>query len=154
MEFLSNWWDVLIFILLSILYIAANVEMARGLKSDQSLQHLDQKQLGATILTSASSAGITAVSILIPASLLIVQMGFVSAKPLPFGVLDNVFRASIWFLTSLVMGLYLMWINGLQSQFRNVATNLQIVTAFGIQLIALFIGVVRLIIGIHNAVYT
>src|SRR5947207_8456940 len=114
MDFISNWWDVIIFIVLTIIHILANIESWRTIKSDRSLQELPQKELGATILNSASTAGITAVSILIPASLLIVQLGLGTGKPLPSGALDNVFRASIWLLISLVLGLFLIWLNGAQ----------------------------------------
>lgn len=157
MDFLGNWWDFIVFGILTLIHIAANIESWQKIKSDLALQNalktVDQKNLGATILNGSSAAGISAVSILIPASLLIVQIGLGSSKPMPPGVLDNVFRASIWFLISLGAGLIFLWISGAQSQFRNVATNLLLMIFFGPQLIALGVGVVRLVIGIHSAIY-
>ena len=157
MDFISNWWDAIVFGILTLIHIAANVESWQTIKSNTTLQNelktVEQKNLGATILNSSSAAGISAVSILIPASLLIVQIGLGSSKLMPPGVLDNVFRASIWFLISLGAGLIFLWISGAQSQFRNAATNLLLMIFFGPQLIALGVGAGRLIIGIHSAIY-
>ncbi len=152
MSFFSNWWDVIVFAVLAIIHIASWLEIKTKL-SGAPMNCNEQRSLGATTLGSASTAGITAVSILIPASLLIVQLAAQPGMPLPFAAVSNVFRASIWFLVSLFFGLIIVFLIPMYAQKHNVARNLSTGIPFGPQLLALLIGMARLVIGLYYTIY-
>lgn len=113
---------------------------------------MPERELAANALNSASVAGITAVSILIPASLLIVQIAF-DKTGVPRESLEDVFRASAWFLVSLIFGIILIFLIPMQCPKNNVARILVTGIPFGPQLIALLIGVIWFVVGIYSTVF-
>jgi hypothetical protein len=151
MEFLCKWWDVVAFGVVGIIHVASWLE-ARHLLSRDPKNSLPEREFAASSLNSASVAGVTAVSILIPASLLIVQVGY--EKPdFPHSALEDVFRASLWFLVSLALGLLLLFLVPMRSQKHNAARDVYIGILFGPQLAALLTGMIWFVAGIHSAVY-
>jgi hypothetical protein len=113
LNFLLSWLDVIVFMALTIFHVLSWL----GISSPDETQNLPDRQFGATSMSAASTASITAVRILIPASLLIVQVGFGSnIKPLPNEALNNIFIAAIWFLFSLIFGLLIVWTGVMRSQ--------------------------------------
>lgn len=152
-DFFIQWWDVLAFLLLSIILIYVNIRLWQVRKSGLSLQELAQKQLGATILTGASSAAISVTSILISAILVYIQLAAKSPTNPHHEALDHAFRVIIWLLASLFMGLFLIWIHGMHGQFKNAATNLYITIPLGLQFLTLAIGAGHILISIYHALY-
>ena len=110
------------------------------------------RDFGARALSSASTAGITAVAILIPASMLIIQLSLVTDATLPPESQDNVFRGAVWFLVSLSIGLTLVWLVPMRAQSLDVARDFMSGLLFGPQLIALAVGMGRLVAGLWFAV--
>src|SRR5215207_5928482 len=105
-------WDILLFTALVSVHFIANLE---GQDTDgipgnvtQPMDILNFKNYAATALKDASTSYIAAVSILIPASFVIVQLGRPAPPDSPPpGIpeaLPIVFRAVCWFVLSLVMG--------------------------------------------------
>jgi hypothetical protein len=169
-NFLSDWWDVLLFIAFTTFHVWVWLSIRKALPKPKNFQKilpgdletrnseiqergldLQERQFAATIVASSSTTSITAVSILIPASLIIVQLGF-GSKSFPHDALNNVFRASLWFLFSLLLGLYVIFNVAMRSQSRNVAQYFPVGVVFAPQLFALAVGVLRLVIGIANVV--
>jgi hypothetical protein len=158
MDFLSKLpLDVVFFILLGAIHIGAWIAESRKL-AESPLDEADARTLGATTLTSASTAGITAVSILIPASFVIVQLASKTggtATSIPHAASYNVFVASVWFLFSLFCGLFFVISQiPMRALKHNVARDLRIGIPFGGQLLALFFGMVRLLFGLYYIMYS
>ncbi|GCF07016.1 hypothetical protein [Dictyobacter arantiisoli] len=153
MNFFEQWWDILLFILFSSILTFINIPLWRARKSIPSLQDLPQKQSGASILASANSAAVSAVSVLISASLVFIQLELKLKNNVRHDVLDHTFRAVLWFLFSLFIGLILTWMNGTHSQFKNIAASIYISLLFGFQLLAIVIGVGRILLGVYTAIY-
>jgi hypothetical protein len=151
MTVIFHWLDVIIFLLLLAVHIGGWLERRKDF-AEHPLDGLEDRVLAATALNSASVAGVTAVSILIPASLLIVQIAF-DKTGFPRQALEDVFRASVWFLVSLVFGLVLIFLIPMQCPKHNVTRILLTGIPFGPQLIALLIGVIWFVIGIYFAVF-
>jgi hypothetical protein len=143
--FIAKWWDVTLFVVLLAIHIAAWIQVkAQGL-ADQPGQDDDARRSAAQLMTTSSAVGITAVSILVPASMLIVA----GSAPFPQGVVLQLFRAGLWFLGSLILGLWVVFIVPLRSTRVDVRTSLQIAIPFGPQVFALMIGMGRLIWGLY-----
>ena len=151
MAFLCNWWDVIVFGVVDLIHVASWLEARKRLTKDPK-NSLAEREFAASSLNSASVAGVTAVSILIPASLLIVQVGY-EKHDFPHSALEDVFRASIWFLVSLALGLVLLFLVPMRSQKYNAARDHYIGILFGPQLAALLTGMIWFVAGIHSAVY-
>lgn len=151
MECLQNWWDALFFGLLMVVHIGSWWELRNQLAL---APHNDpeSRSLGATTLSSASTAGITAVSILIPASLLVVQLGSGTGAQLPPEALSYVFRAAVWFMFSLLIGLILLFIMPIRSQAHNVTRDFRTGVLLDPQLLALLVGMVWLLMGLHASI--
>jgi hypothetical protein len=149
-KFFSNWWDVSAFALLAVLHIGSWLELYYRGRLDHSARNAEDRRFGAQILSSSSAAGITAVSILIPASLLVVQLSS-TGKPLPPTALSHVFSASLWFLGSLFLGLLIVFLVPLKSHKQDVRLSLGTGIPFGLQLLSLLFGMTRLIWGLYDA---
>lgn len=145
--------DVIPFILLWAIHIATWTADSKKLEECPLNDH-DSRNLGATTLGSASTAGITAVSILIPASFVIVQLSSRTGTSFPPTALYNVFVASCWFLVSLFCGLFFVIFRiPMKALKYNVARDIQIGIAFGGQLLALFFGMLRLLLSLYYTIY-
>jgi hypothetical protein len=152
-DFFTKWWDAGAFVILAALHIYALVEqrLARGDQAGQAAQagQDEERRSGAQIITASSAAGITAVAILVPASMLIVQLSSTSAS-LPLEVVLQVFRAALWFLVSLFFGLFVVSVVPFRSPAQDVRKSMQIGIPFGLQLFSLFVGMARLILGLYQ----
>ena len=153
LDFLIQWWDILIFLAGSLILIFLNIRLWQARKSGSSLQDLPQMQLAATILTGASSAAISVASILISATLVYIQLAVKSNTSPHHEALDYAFRVIIWLLVSLFMGLFVIWVHGMHGQFKNAVTNLYITIPFGLQFLTLVIGTGHVLISIYHALY-
>lgn len=159
--FLKEHWPLVIFIIFSFIHITAFVsrrrEMDRNRKTDGSAipdrDKLEANKFTANAITASSVAGITAVSILIPASFVIVQIAKQKdAAQLPPEAMSYVFTATVYFLGSLFCGLFLIFLIPLHGQLRNMAEQEISGIPFGIQLIALVVGILCLVVGLSYVV--
>ncbi|MCL7944757.1 hypothetical protein [Marinobacter sp. ATCH36] len=151
MNYLYQWWDIIVFLLFAVFHIGGWLEIRSSLRSSP-LDCLEQRQFAASALNNASVAGVTAVSILIPASVIMIQLG-AEKTGFPNRALEEVFRASLWFLLSLAFGLFLLFLIPMRSQKYNVVRDMLTGIPFGPQLAALLIGMIWLVSGIYTAVY-
>ncbi|TVU91024.1 hypothetical protein [Vreelandella titanicae] len=152
MSYLYQWWDIIVFLLFAVFHVGGWLEIRSKLITDP-LNCRDEREFAASALNNASVAGVTAVSILIPASLLMIQLG-AERTGFPSRALEDVFRASLWFLLSLAFGLFLLFLIPMRSQKYNVVRDLLTGIPFGPQLAALLIGMIWLVAGIYTAVYS
>lgn len=151
MSFLRQWLDVLLFVLFTAMHVAALYEDRKKYVTEPK-NELVERQFAASALSGAAGIGVTAVSILVPASLLILQLAS-GGHTIPRVAMEYVFRGSIWFLASLALGLFVLFVIPMQSQAHNVARRMVTMVPYGPQLACLFIGMVWLVMGIHTAVY-
>lgn len=151
MGFLKQWLDVLLFVLFTAMHVIALYEDRKKYVGEPN-NALADRQFSASALNSACATGVTAVSILVPASLLILQIAS-GSQTIPRVAMEYVFRGSIWFLVSLALGLFVLFVIPMQSQAHNVARRMTTMVPFGPQLACLFIGTVWLVMGIYTAVY-
>jgi hypothetical protein len=104
------------------------------------------KESSATRVSTGSGACITGVGILLPLSLVAVQLVAGSDKP-SAPVMEDVFVAAIWFALSLVCGLFVQFFTALEVE-KNPLNLRRVGVPFGWQLISLAVGVGRLLAGI------
>ncbi len=95
-------------------------------------------------MSATATGGLTAVGILIPATLVAVQISHPNAA-----ALSSVFFGDLWFALSLVCGLYVLWISGVKVSTENVLNRKDVGISHGLQLLALLVGVARLLFGIY-----
>ncbi len=147
-RFLIEWWDAVLFIILAGIHIGSWIELKLSGKLKPKVQD-EERRSGAQMMTASSAAGITAVSILIPASMLIVQLSSNSTS-FPLGVVPQVFRGALWFLLSLLLGLIVIFLVPLRSHRTDVRKSLEIGIPFGLQLLCLFLGMARLVTSLYR----
>lgn len=145
---MAEWWDVVLFAILAALHILAWREYRRPTQGDTTSDEASRRT-GGQMITASSAAGLTAVSILVSATAVIVQQWTTS---LPVEILTQASRAAFWFLLSLVLGLWVVFLVPLRSPAQDVQKSAEIGIPFGLQLISLFIGVARLVWGIYEFV--
>jgi hypothetical protein len=148
-QFFAKWWDLVLFVIFASVHIAAWVQLQVTGKLNQARQDDDSRRSGAQLIITASAAGITAVSILVPASMLIVQL-WSNNPSFPLEVIERVFRGAIWFLVSLVSGLVVVFLAPLKSLTRDIRNWIGIGIPFGLQLLSLVVGMVCLIVGLWH----
>lgn len=137
------WADLLAFAILSTVHLIAwrEVREERGDPQD--------RERAAGALRATATAGISAVGILIPFSLVAVRVG---SPPVPASTLVDVFVAELWLAFSMAFGLFVIWLVAAKGTSRNVLTMRLAGLPYGWQLIALLVGVVRLLVGIGTLV--
>jgi hypothetical protein len=114
-----------------------------------------ERQFASDSLRTSTVAGLTAVGILLPLSLLVFQIGEETESgrrtfPPPKVFLD-VFIADAWFAASLVFGIWILWRSAVSLE-RHPLSYFDVVLFFGFQLFALLLGVARLTLVIFTLV--
>jgi hypothetical protein len=157
MEFIRwfpHYLDVIGWLLFILIHVLANTANIKNLRKVVGPPVPDANVFIANSMGEASTGGITAVSVLISAAFVIVQIANqVGAKELSPQTKTYVFRAALYFLFSLVMGLLLKFIIPMRGRTRNVAAEYAVILPFGIQLISFVFGVVSLVIGFYYLMY-
>ena len=141
-------WDVLLFLSLATVHVGV---WLFGVP-DNPKRHEDKavNQTAGEAMHSATSAGITAASILIPASFVIVQIAKQpGSEPVPPAVMMQVFKASLYFVGSLMLGLFVEFVIPMRIVAFNVVYQKLIGIPFGVQLFALVAGVICLVRGLY-----
>lgn len=147
MKFIIEWWDVFLFVALALVHILGWISAKNDLNAEP-MNCLDQRQFSANTLNNACVAGITAVSILIPATMITLQLAYQQDLPVP----PSLFRSSIWFLASLTFGIFVLFVIPMRSQKFNVARLLITGLPFGFQLFCLLIGLTWFVLAIHDTI--
>jgi hypothetical protein len=164
-------WDFLLFLILASFHLAANIDVislggdkippAIKDEEDQDFSkrkyRLDFFNYAATALKDTSSSYILAVSILIPASFVIVQV----SRPTPGAqvsanvatALQFVFRGVVWFLFSLFCGIVSLYLVSMQGRHRDLTRWLPLAAFLGFQFYSLSIGVICLVTGLYYVVF-
>ena len=114
-------------------------------------KYWDQAQGG---LRAAATAGITVAGILIPLSILTIGLTASDKLDLPSTVLVDFFVANVWLLISLLLGLCLVYFAGVRGYRENILRSRGAGAVFGLQLLFLAVGVVRLMWGMFGLVDT
>ena len=109
------WLDLIVFGLLSFLHVGAWLGTSREYPSDP-----ESRASASESFRSTAVGGLTAVGILIPVTMLGIQLGVSSSPPIPASSTLDVFLADLWFTASLFCGLYVLWRVAAKSGSRNV----------------------------------
>jgi len=137
--------DVALLLVLGAIHVAA--------WTSPSTNDLAYKESAQTGIRTAATGGLTVAGILIPLSILTIGL---STQPerldLPSSVLVDFFVSNVWLLCSLVLGLYVLFVTGVKGYKENILRNRTVGWAFGLQLIFLGVGVLRLLWGMSGLV--
>ena len=100
-------------------------------------------------LTGAITGGLTAVGIMLPLSLVAIQVVYTSKPTGQAGTVGlNLLVADMWLALSLIMALFALWVIGPKATTRNVLYTRLVGVPFGLQLISLVLGVVRILVAV------
>lgn len=139
--------DLFIFFVLAFNHVAAWMTLdVKTIEADYSRLET------ATRLRETAGAGLTVVGILIPLTIIAVQLkatsdgGNTSAVSKP--TLVDLLAASTWLLASLVCGLYVLYLSAFTGYRENLFTHRDIGIFSGFQLFFLLVGVFRLVWGL------
>ena len=107
----------------------------------------------ASALSSGASGGLTVVGILLPLSLLAIQLRTSSSSvKLSSSALADFFVASVWLVGSLAAGLYVLFSASIRGPREDVSCRRDIGILFGAQLFLLFAGAFRLVWAISSII--
>lgn len=103
-------------------------------------------------IRSAASGGITVVGILVPVTLLALQLGADRNGPgfMTRSAVIDLFVATAWLLLSLVAGLYVLFVAAYKGFASNVFARRDVGILFGLQLLFLLTGVARITWGVAS----
>ena len=100
-------------------------------------------------LTAAITGGLTAVGILLPLSLVAIQVVYSSKPSAQAGAVGlNLLVADMWLALSLIMALFALWVIWPKASTRNVLYTRLVGVPFGLQLISLVLGVGRIVVAV------
>ena len=102
-----------------------------------------------------ATGGLTIVGILIPLSVLAIQLRAGTSDVdtrLPNAVLIDFFMGDVWLVFSLAFGLYVLFVAAMRGTYEDIGQKKSVVMAFGFQLMFLFVGVFRLVWGLSGLV--
>jgi hypothetical protein len=143
-------WDVIVLVIGTGLHIAAWSEVRAPVPIPDDFQ---RRQFGADTMGATATAGLTAVSILIPASLLVIALSRGQAgSRLSSSALSEIFRGTTWLLISLVLGLLLIYLLPMRAQQYDVSKDPWIGLLYFPQLLALFLGILRIALGLRQTI--
>jgi hypothetical protein len=164
-------WDVLLFVALSSFLTVATLEVLNLSRNPRKVDpfrdrgdedykdrtyYVNLFNYAAAALKDASSSYITAVSILIPASFVIVQVSKSASPPAGPGVIAAmplVFRAVVWFLFSLLFGVLALHRVFTHGRHEELSRSAPALILLGLQLISLFTGLLQLAAGLYSVVF-
>jgi hypothetical protein len=115
----------------------------------------DDKSKLADSVRGASASGLTIVGILIPLSVVAIQLRGGSGDAgnhLPGAVLIDFFVGDVWLVVSLAFGLYVVFVVAMRGTYEDVGQRQDVKLLFGFQLMFLFVGVFRLVWGLSDLV--
>jgi hypothetical protein len=103
-------------------------------------------------LRAAASAGLTVVAILLPTTVIGVQLSVAASDKLLVGhaAAANLFIASCWLLVSIISGLYVVFVAATRGIRQNLHNRLDVGIAYALQLCTLVLACVRLVLAIGS----
>jgi hypothetical protein len=103
-------------------------------------------------LRAAASAGLTVVAILLPTTVIGVQLSVATSDKLLVGhtAAANLFIASCWLLVSIISGLYVVFVAATRGIRENLHHRLDVGVAYALQLCTLVLACVRLVLAIGS----
>jgi hypothetical protein len=111
------------------------------------------KEAAQTGIRNAASGGLTVAGILIPLSILTIGLSTQNGNlDLASSVLVDFFVSNVWLLCSVLFGLYVLFVAGVQGYKDNILSRKSVGWAFGFQLILLGVGTLRLVWGMSALV--
>jgi hypothetical protein len=104
-------------------------------------------------IRETATGAISVVGILIPLTIIAQQIRASASRPggaeaITASVLIDLLVASLWLLTSLVLGLYVLYYSAFNGYDESLLTHKQVPVLFGFQLFFLMVGVIRLVTGL------
>jgi hypothetical protein len=146
--FIKYNWEAVIGLLLCLLHIFANLEAKTNPETDCS-----KNKFAADLVSRASAAGITAVSLLLSATFVIVQISSQPGKEFLPLIKTDIFHGAISFLLSMMLGLFLMWVVPTIQPSKNVNQQFIAILPYGFQLITLLTGVLYLVSAFYRLMF-
>lgn len=140
--FWVRWGDVLLIALLASIHLLA-------WQSVQRVGSATDPYAGANALIGASAGGITAVSILMPVTFLLIQNDALASFDLSAAA-AHLERAAIWFIASLIAGLFTLFVAPMRAAGGDAIYSPQVGIPFGLQVLLLFAGILRFSLGLKS----
>jgi hypothetical protein len=147
-----RFWDVLLYVgLFAVwIYVWATHGKRKPRSSDQPpppIPDVQERSLSANVIGSFVTSGLTATSILIPASFVIIQLGLGNTK-VPTDSLGQVALSFYWFVFSIAVGIFnAARFPTMVGRFDLSKDRYSIVLGF-MQLLAILLGVIRMAIAV------
>jgi hypothetical protein len=112
----------------------------------------ESRQRVADGLRAAASAGLTVVAILLPTTVIGVQLSVATSDKLLVGhtAAANLFLASCWLLASIISGLYVVFVAATRGISQNLHHRVDVGVAYALELSALVIACFRLVLAIAS----
>lgn len=146
---IADRWQLLIDVAIIVVLGAVHV-LAWGAPTGDSSRYKEAAQNG---MRAAATGGMTVAGILIPLSILTIGLSTqTNGLKLPGSVLVDFFVSNVWLLCSLVLGLYVLFVAAVKGYKDNILKKQSVGWAFGLQLIFLGVGVLRLVWGMSALV--
>jgi hypothetical protein len=140
--------DLVLILLLGFMQIGAWVDL------DIKKETRDREEV-AQRLRDTTTAGLTVVGILVPLTVIAVQIRAStsdsegsSASAVATPVLVDLLVANFWLLLSLLAGLYVLYFSAYKGYHESLFMHKEVGVLVGFQLFLLFIGVLRLVLGL------
>jgi hypothetical protein len=113
----------------------------------------EYKEAAQNGMRGAAGGGLTVAGILVPLSILTISLSTQTGGiKLTSGVLVDFFMSNVWLLCSVLLGLYVLFVASVKGYVRNILEYRSVGWAFGLQLIFLGVGVLRLVWGMSELV--
>ena len=100
----SRAMDIALIVLLVILIVIWSIRWKSESKAQETDVH--ERDLGISTVSRQLSIGLTAASILLPASFVIITLGREVENPLPIAATTQVIIAAIWFTVAIITGFW------------------------------------------------
>lgn len=138
------WIDLVVFGLLGFIHAMANFR-SPNLGSEDT-----DRERSFSYAKELLTGGLATAGVLLPLSL--TAFGTLQVKSAPNSALVNIFLADAWLSLSLIIGLGTLWTAGYRAHTENVQNLRDVRIGPGLQVLALGIGVVRLLIAAKDFV--
>jgi hypothetical protein len=144
------WWIDVIVIVIFCVFVAVGWHDSKTKNPDVSTE--ESRLRIADGLRAAASAGLTVVAILLPTTVIGVQLSVATSDKLLVGhaAAANLFIASCSLLASIISGLYVVFVAATRGIRENLHRRLDVGVAYALQLGALVLACVRLVLAIAS----
>lgn len=113
-------------------------------------ENAEHRAGAAASFRSTSTGGITAVGILLPLSLVPIQLAQTRPSGPPAGAVFDIFVADLWLGASLLLGLWVLWLVAMRAHATNVLSSRSIGVAYGWQLFTFAAGLARFLTATYS----